>query len=308
MSYSPFSAWNSEATMSFRNLSKALAVVSAALMTGSADAQSTTPILFNGGQYLQNFDTLQTVPGSPYPTGWNGYKIAGNTPLANGGFITDTTDPAVTTLTSNPNKGSVYNYGLPLDGTPPLDPDRALGTFASPAATAGIGSVMINNTGATIDGSLLIMSFTAEQWVTSSNANVLETWTFQYKVVPGSTTLDINELSDTGWVDVPALNMNELINGAGGSGAINGNLPENQQLITATLAGLTWQAGDRLAFRWKDNDDQSNDAGMGIDNFSLTLVPEPTTYLMCGVVLLGTGAFRRVRNRFAGSQQLPNVV
>jgi len=87
-----------------------------------------------------------------------------------------------------------------------------------------------------------------------------------------------------------------------GSGPIDGELPENQMVISATLCGLIWNPGDRLVFRWLDTNDPGNDAGQGIGNFMFAPVPEPTTLLMCGTVLLGAGVYRQ-RRRFGWLQR-----
>jgi hypothetical protein len=259
-----------------RNIKLASATLAVAVLLAGPISAQTTPVNFNGF-YFETFNTFGTVQGqSVYPSGWNGYKITGNGGLADGSFITNTTTPPIIVTDGNSNIGSIHNFGNVGD------PNRALGSFAGPLTTAGFGIVLVNNTGAAIDGADYRLTYTAEQWITSGSNNVTESWVFQYKTVPGSTTLDMNELTNDGWTDVPALFMTEIRTDLEGSGAINGDLPENQAILSATLNGLIWGAGDRLVFRWLDTNDPGNDAGMGVGNFVFGPVPEPSSMLLIG--------------------------
>lgn len=91
------------------------------------------------------------------------------------------------------------------------------------------------------------------------------------------------------------MDINELRNDLTGSNAIDGNAAGNFVDISSFLTGLVWNPGERLALRWLDSDEQGNDAGMSIDNFSFTVVPEPGTFVLCGAVLAlaGLGIRRR---------------
>lgn len=218
--------------------------------------------------YTQNFDSLGTgTPAPTYPNGWTGYRVGGSAiPL--GATLT------MTTSNGGSSTGGVHNFGTTGNT------DRALGSIASGTNIAAIGASFVNLTGTTVEGGNITIAFNAEQWRAGSNSPnppVDEVWTFEWKI--GGDVTDL-----TGWNTFASLNMSEILTAALAAGAVDGNQPANRVTIPATaIASLTgWESGQTLHIRWKDNNDDGGDAGMGIDDFQLVLAgvetPTPKLY------------------------------
>ena len=54
------------------------------------------------------------------------------------------------------------------------------------------------------------------------------------------------------------------------AGAVNGNTTGRVNSVGGTLSGLNWASGTTLWFRWIERNDDGNDHGLAIDDFSLT--------------------------------------
>lgn len=247
-----------------------------ALSGAQVSAQSSS-ISITGPTYTQNFDTLPnsgtfTFTGSgPFdlPTtspgslnGWGFGRLSGSNP--NAAFRV--------------GDGSTTNQGVYSYGTTGAT-DRALGSLAGGTVVSTFGALLVNNSGSTINS--ITITFTGEQWRRGANVNTLS---FGYSV--GATSV----LSGT-FTSFSALNFSSLQIGSGT--ALNGNLPANQLLVTATITGLNWTAGSRLVIRWTDSNDPGADAGLSIDNFSLA-IPEPAT-VIAGLGALGLVALIGLR-------------
>ncbi len=241
-------------------------------------AQSTS-ISITGPTYTQNFDTLPntgtfTFSGSgPFdlPTttagslrGWAFARDSGN--QANAQFRVG--DGSTT------NQG-IYSFGTTGSG------ERALGSLAGPQLVSSFGALFVNNSGSTLNS--ITISFTGEQW---RRAPISNTLSFQYSV--GATSISTGTFTSFG-----ALNFTGPQTGS--AMALNGNLAANQVHITATITGLNWTAGSNLVIRWNDTNEARADAGLAIDNFSLT-IPEPGTVAagFAAVALLGWAVRRRI--------------
>ncbi len=258
-----------------------LAVIFSLYAAPGGWAQSTS-ISITGPTYNQNFDTLPnsgtftftgsgpfdlptTTPGSL--NGWAFRRVSGTSANAAFRFGDGST-----------NNQGVYSYGSAGSG------DRALGSLAGGQLTSSFGALLVNNSGSVINS--ITITFTGEQWRRAPNPNTLS---FQYSV--GATSI----ASGT-FTSVSALNFTGPQTGT--ATALNGNLPANQVLITATITGLNWTAGSNLVIRWNDANDPGADAGLAIDNFSLT-IPEPGTVAagLGAVALLGLAVRRRLSAR-----------
>jgi hypothetical protein len=249
-------------------------------------------IVLTTSTYTQNFDslginatanafssTVGTISPIPNLTSWDGAKVGGN----------GTTSVAMSISDGNSTSGGMYSFGAASGA------DRALGVIASGTNIMGFGFQLRNNTGTTITG--LDISFTQENWRSSTTSQ--NTVTAGWALGSGSIT-SANYITAVGFNAVSGLN---LVGPAAvaTNGALNGNDVANQVARSASITGLTLAQGDSIFFRWVDANDTGNDAGLAIDNFSLTAfsssaVPEPATLSLLGVAI-GLGAVARYRRK-----------
>jgi hypothetical protein len=235
------------------------------------DPDAVISIVTVGVPILQDFDALGiTAAGTISATtgtttnlkdissslkGWYAGKIAGN----------GDTSTTVTPNAGAANSGGVYSYGA-VDAA-----DRALGVLASTSNTMGIGAIFKNNTGSTLTG--LTLSMTAEFWRSSTVAT--NTLTFGYGKMGGAITPDtFLSTSDAGVLPLVAAN---IVGPAPvtTNGALNGNDSANQAAFANVSIPLALAPGESAFIRWRDFDDAGFDAGLAIDNLSVTGVATP---------------------------------
>jgi hypothetical protein len=240
--------------------------------------------------YSENFDGLGNASAGlftpnntnkllPGTTGWEGSKIGG------GNLTMDffRASGVGTTLTAG-----IYAFG---NGS---ETDRALGAVASGTRVGGFGVEFVNLTGAAI--SRVTISFTQENWRSSTTTQ--NVFTFGYRT---GTAAAANFINGAGFLSESSLNL------VGppplsSSGGLDGNLLANQVARSATLTfTVPVGVGESIYLQWLDVDDLGSDAGLAIDNFSLTAtqvnaVPEPFTMAL-GIA--GAGVFVRRRLRRA---------
>jgi hypothetical protein len=212
--------------------------------------------------YTQNFDGLPSsgtgtwAHGTSYFPGW---------------FLdrTITTTSTLLTGTGTSNAGGLYSYG-PANST-----DRALGAISSGTSTVGEfawGLLIQNNSGATITA--LNVSFTGEQWRSSSTTAPEQSTTFWYAVNASSDAFKLSPKSDAGWTSVPDLNFKSPVFKTS-PGPLDGNAPANRRLLSAVIP-VTIPNGHYVMLRWKDLNDLYDDHGLAIDDFSMTWNVETT--------------------------------
>src|SRR5262249_11032482 len=127
--------------------------------------------------------------------------------------------------------------------------DRALGAISTGSTLeTAFGALLVNNSGATINS--ITIPFTGEQWHRAGNSQSLD---FGYSV--GATSI----LSGT-FTAFSALSFGNIQNGS--SMPLDGNLPANQLLVSATITGLNWTPGSNLVIRWTDTGNAANPAGL----------------------------------------------
>jgi hypothetical protein len=226
----------------------------------------------NTNSYTQNFDSLGTTTisnvvsltigvqtslgGSVTNTlnGWYAAKIAGTGGITN--IVADN---------GSGTSGAVYNYG---SATAPANADRSLGGLATGSFTSGFGALIKNETGQTLQG--VQISFISKLWRSSTVSNSL---TFGYGVVDGSAFTTANFLTAAG--ALPLVTADVVYPAAATGGAVDGNLPANQIAFNNVTIPQQIAPGETLFIRWQDVDGSGSDAGMAIDNVSLTALTQP---------------------------------
>jgi len=244
-------------------------------------------VVLTGASYNQDFNQTSTFQ----TTSVGNYAWVNNTTIP--GWYGMTTN-AATSLYRATN-GNSFSPGasnqLSLVALRASGTDASLGVISNATYKGIFGVQFMNNTGATITS--ISVTYTGEQWAWNTGGfNALQ---FSY-------SLDAASLSTGTWTDYDALDFGALysenivnqgldgksdtiLNGtsyvaktvgqAGGPGALN------QTTITATITGLSIAQGDSLWFRWSDDFSGSGTGqGLAIDNFKLTVIPEPSATVL----------------------------
>lgn len=253
-------------------MKKVTAIICLALVSLPAGFLSRGAISFMGA-YSQDFDSLPSTEGN--------YTWADNSTVT--GWYANQT--SYTANHGNSSSVSLYDFGSSASS------DRALGSVTgSSATTIYYGVALQNGTGGTIKD--LQIGYQGEQW-RLGNGNVTDTLTFQYLIGDPSG----NNIANGTWTTVSSLNFVSPQIGASGS-SLDGNSTANSSTISYTITGLNIPNGTDIWFRWLDNDVAGNDAGLAIDNFSISEIPEPAEWsALSAVALLGICALREWRQR-----------
>ena len=146
--------------------------------------------------------------------------------------------------------GGNYNFGTAAAT------DRALGSLASSSTQRDTEARFTNGLSGSITS--LTISYTGEEWRSGTNVNTL---TLQYST-NGTTFTSLGS----------SFNFVSPITAASG-GALDGNAAANRVTGiggTFTLSSAV-AVGSTFYLRWVDPDDAGSDAGIAIDDFSLTL-------------------------------------
>ncbi len=232
-----------------------------------------------GSPTTELFDTLGSVNNSTtntsLPTGW--YFVESGT----------NANTFYSASTGSLTAGDTYSYGS--SGST----ERAYGTLLSGTLTSTIGASFTNSTGVAI--TTLEIAYIGEQWRTGRTDGSIDRLNFQYST-------DATSLSTGTWIDVDVLDFLTPNTTNGSTGALNGNLSNNQSSLSTTISGLNILDTSTFWIRWTEFNVGGSDDGLAVDNFSLTPnpVPEPTTVLAVAAVGLGlASAGRRLRRRVA---------
>jgi hypothetical protein len=249
-----------------------LSIGSAAYAVDTRYPANVAPLALTTNTYTQNFSTLAASGTSnALPAGWQAFEGGSN---ANGTYVANN---------GSSNAGTIYSYG-DTGST-----DRALGSLASGTVDPiYYGAVFSNGLSSAITG--LTFGYVGEQW-RAADAN--DSLTFQYS---------LNAAGVTGgtWTTISSLTFTSPNGGT--TGAINGNLATNQQLLSGSLTGLSIANGSTFAVRWFDQNAAGSDDGLAVDNFTLSAltapvgaVPEPGTWalMLTGFGLAGAALRRR---------------
>ncbi len=253
----------------------------------TAPAVVTADISYTGSTINENFDSLGSTTVSsvfsstigvqanvPGTTGFEGTKIAGDGSSATG----------LVASNGSGNSGAIYTFGATGNS------DRALGAIASGSNAMAFGFRLVNNSASILQD--ITVSFTQENWrsSTSSVNTIVASW---------STSASASDFLSTasGFTAVSSL---DLVGPAPvvTNGALDGNSAANQAARSFTFAGINLAVGSSLYLRWQDFNDVGNDAGLAIDNMTIsaTAVPEPTSAGLFALAGVAGMAFRRRRS------------
>ena len=232
-----------------------ITILTALVFVTRANAQ----VLLSAGTYSQNFDAL-AASGTVNWT--NNVTLAGWYAAKGGADAATYIANAGTTTT-----GSFYSFGT--NGVNP-SADRALGSVAGSSTAYACGVCFTNDTGLTVTN--ILISFAAEQWRNANGAGaVTNTLAFSYQISNVSLT-NADAVNSQTWTSFSALDFNSPIVNVGGSATpLDGNAPANRQTFTnILLGGVTVTPGQEFFLRWRDIDDGGSDAGIAIDNLSVS--------------------------------------
>lgn len=229
------------------------------------------PISLTGAGYTQDFDAFinsggtggGSVPidaeivnaaafsGAIQPGWWNGSGTS---------YITATSGTAG-------NSSRLNSYGV--DGVA----ERALGLGWRDGGLA-IGAQLQNDTGAAI--TQLDITYDGEVWYTGPAAGLgtTDNLIFEYST-DATTVLDAGAT----WVPVASLNFDAPTAGQSQFTVVDGNAAANRVAGISDTISLNVAAGDTVFIRWSN----TATAGMGIDNLSVQVVPEPATLGLLGL-------------------------
>ncbi|QDS96972.1 hypothetical protein [Adhaeretor mobilis] len=181
--------------------------------------------------------------------------------------------------------------------------DLALGSYTDLDGSDTIeqvawGIVLHNNTGSTI--SEVEVTYTGEQYRRAGAG--LDSLTFSFQTSSAEIT-DLEPLNSapTGWQSDPSLTFDAPLD-PGSPPFYDPPLPTDtlttSETLTSTLS-VNLPAGHFLGLRWHDANITGSDAGLAIDDLTLsfTAVPEPSAFLFGGLIcgVLGANHFSKRR-------------
>jgi hypothetical protein len=221
-----------------------------------------------GGSYSQNFDsflgTSGTVPSGFTTTGTQTYKGLDDGGDGNGGY---------------------WSFGVNSAS------DRAFGMIETSSSVTGLGLIVAlnNNTGSAINK--FTLSYVLEEWRDGNGGSDRQNG-FALRYSTDGTTF-----SSALRTDAAPLNNN--------LGKLNGNSAANRAVISSFdyMPAVAVQPGDTIYFEWQFVTVSGNTGardGIGLDDFTITAVPEPATWF-AGVFALAVVVFDTVRRRRARS-------
>ena len=151
-----------------------------------------------------------------------------------------------------------------------------------------LGSRFVNNTGGTITG--FSFTYDGEEWRNPGNSATIvnNQYVVSYAVFgAGAGSLNSGLYSAT----IPSATFDTPWDGTGTatSAALDGNAAANRIAgLGATFTELSIANGDEIWLRWWDSNSSLLDAGIAIDNFSITFeaaaIPEPSLAALIGLV------------------------
>ncbi|HEX2013157.1 MAG TPA: PEP-CTERM sorting domain-containing protein [Roseateles sp.] len=246
--------------------------IAAALAAIALPSQAAISVTNSGFSYSQSFDSLATT-GTSNAFSLEGWTLSTATYRAGNG---------------SSNTGAFYSFGS--DGAT----DRALGGVGSSGLASGYFAVAFkNDSGSTL--SKVSLGFDGEQWrnggSSTANPGLAQAMVLQYGF--GDTIGAVSWIAPGG-----SFNWSSPVFGTTAAAAVNGNTTGKVAGVGGDL-GLNWAANQTLWVRWIEVNDPNNDHALAIDNFTITAVPEPSSYamLLAGLGVVGLLARRRSNTR-----------
>ena len=229
-------------------MKKALAILAAMGIAGSASASILIPSL--NTPVTQDF---LSWAGTSAPTDWT---------------MTGTTGPLFQGQgTGSGTAGGFWSFGAASST------ERALGYLpnSSTAQTAVFTATYQNTTGSSV--SQIDLSFDAEQWRNPGAGALVNTWALSYST-DGSIFTSLT-YSPT-WSSIAS----------GTAGAVDGNSATYSETLAASITGLNLANNANFYLRWSSDRGVTTGAspGIAIDNVSVTVIPEPATIGLLGMI------------------------
>lgn len=247
-------------------------------LAGITAAQAQVLITVLNSPYFQNFDTLPTSGSNIRATNAAAPEWENNVTLS--GWYATGTDFISSIAIHNGSDGTPVGRNGSAPGSLGTinSTDRAFAPMRQNHASY-IGVRLVNNTGSVVED--FSIGFTGEQWRQNNDSS--GTLFFSYQV--GATALDTGT-----WTAVTELNFTSPQVGAGA--ALDGNLAANQTALSHTITGVNLAAGEEIWFRWA-NTTANNGIYLGIDDLTVTAIPEPGTLALVAIALGSLALFRR---------------
>jgi hypothetical protein len=168
--------------------------------------------------------------------------------------------------------------------------DRALGTLRG--STSLVSMFGASFTRSFVDASIIDIyvkiTFTGEQWRLGATG-VADRLDFEY-------SRNATSLTTGDWTDFNALDFNAPVTTGTANFQLDGNLAANQTAVSnsTTFTVPSVLNGQDFWIRWKDFDAVGTaEHGLAVDNFSMTVVPEPSTTTLFGALGLAMLLRRR---------------
>lgn len=235
-----------------------------------------------GSTIGETFNSLSSTATTIAPEAWTN-----NSTLPGWYAFNRTTPAAFTSYISSTGNTAAVNILQSLGNTA----DRALGG-QTPNPTGGdlsYGVQLTNSTAGVL--SSFNLQYTGETWRVIVGEGA-DGFTFDYQIFAAGTG---SLTAASGWNSVASLNYTSPRIAGGSSSPVDGNSAANRAVLSDSVNGVAWNPGDELWLRWTDNNSTGTlRAAIGIDDFSFTAVPEPSSALLGlgGISLL---ALRRRR-------------
>lgn len=215
----------------------------------------------------QNFNSIGTSTTATLPTNWLMSPQSGGASPTWGAGVSAVTQGA---SSGTPTAGGRYNWGLGSDTS-----DRAIG-FMTSGGYSSPNSVMAyfqNNTGSTITS--LTINYDIER----------------YRINTAAASVSMfYSLNGTSWTAIS--NSTSTFSTGSSSYTFSSPTTDNKSI---SLTGLGINTSSSIYLRWNFDTTGSNSQGLGLDNVSVTAIPEPSTYaaIFGALALAGVMIHRR---------------